>query len=160
MDAVTYPDDDVQELLAERVIGFKPEVGENADLARRLGVTWTPGLVWLDPDGRACHRNVGFFEPREFQAECLLGCAHVAAAQGDWEAAGELFAEIAERFPRTYAAPAALYWAGVASKKATGEGRGLMRWWKQLLRSHTGNAWAMKVSFLEDEQAEESGKES
>ncbi len=150
MDAVTYPDDETQRFLAERVVAVKPQIDRHPELAKRFGVAWTPGLVWLTPRGVPCHRNVGFFEPEELRAECLLGCAHAAAAESDWETALERFRETARLFPESHAAPAALYWAGVSAKKATGEAGALLALWKELLVEHPGSAWAMKVSFIEN----------
>lgn len=149
MDAVTYPDERTQLFLSEKLVAFKPRIDEHEELARRFGVTWTPGLVWLTPDGEACHRNVGFFQPEEFIAECLFACGQVAAGQSDWETAQERFHECVSRWPRTHAAPAALYWAGVAAKKASGEAGELLEFWKRLLAKYEGDSWAKKVAFIE-----------
>lgn len=151
MDAVTYPDERVREFLSERLVPFKPQIDEHEDLARRYGVTWTPGLVWLGPDGTACHTNVGYFAPEEWVAESLFAAGQSAAGQADWESARDHFLEVAEQWPRTHAAPAGLYWAGVASKKVTGEPDELVRLWNGLSAQHPESAWAMKVSFLGDE---------
>jgi hypothetical protein len=152
MDTVTYPDEPTQAFLADNVVPFKPRIDQNEDLARRYGMTWTPGLVWLTPDGLACHKNVGFFEPDEFLAESLFGCGQVAAGQSDWKTARERFDETARRWPKSFAAPAALYWAGVAAKKTTGEVGDLLTHWKKLLADHPRDAWAMKVSFIRDKK--------
>jgi len=150
MDTVTYPDAETQRFLNEHVIAFKARIDEHADLAKGFGTTWTPGLVWLTPHGRACHQNVGYFEPEELRAESLYGCGHVAAGDSDWSTARERFEQTAERWPRSHAAPAARYWAGVAAKKATGDVDDLLKAWKRLLDDHPESAWAMKVSFLRD----------
>lgn len=149
MDAVTYPDDAVEQFLSKEVVCFKPQIDENKDLARRYGVVWTPGLLWLDAEGSSHHQNVGFFPPEEFLAECAFGMGKVAAGCGDWSRALEHFDRVAETWPGSHAAPAALYWAGVASKMDSGKLEGLMERWKQILSSHPRSAWAMKVSFLE-----------
>jgi TolA-binding protein len=149
MDAVTYPNDEVATFLEEHAVCYKPQVDENKGLARRYGVAWTPGLCWLDGDGNLWHQNVGFFEPHEFLAEFLFGCARVAAGRGDWKAARASFEEVAERWPESFAAPAALYWAGVAGMKDTGETEALLASWKKLRKQHPRDSWAMKVAFID-----------
>ena len=151
MDAVTYPHEDTQRFLIENVVTFKPRIDENEDLARRFGMTWTPGLMWLSSDARLCHRNVGYFAPDEFLAESTYGCGHVAAGHSDWQTARKRFEDTAANWPRSHAAPAALYWAGVAAKKVTGEAGDLLKAWKKLLRKHPESAWAMKVAFIDEE---------
>ena len=121
---------------------------EVRDLAKSFGLVWTPGLLWLTPEGRMCHRNVGFFEPEEFLAESLFGCGQVAAGQSDWERARATFQETVDRWPRSHAAPAALYWAGVAAMKV-GQKDDMVRSWKKILSDHPESAWAMKVSFIQ-----------
>jgi hypothetical protein len=148
MDAVTYPNDDVQALLDERAVPYKPQIDENKDFAKRMGVVWTPGLLWLTPEGDLAHSNVGYFEPDEFQAELVYGFGKVAAAQRAWNAARRSFDEVADRWPQSFAAPAALYWAGVAGKNATDDVGPLKTAWNRLLDVHPESAWAMKVSFL------------
>jgi hypothetical protein len=150
MDAVTYPDDDVQRFLAERVVAVKPQIDQETELAKRYGAVWTPGLVWMTPDGKACHQNVGFFEPAELLAESVLALGRVAGGRSDWKEARERFDEVTRTWPDSHAAPAALYWAGVAAKKDSGEVDGLMAAWKQLRKDHPDSAWATKVSFIED----------
>jgi hypothetical protein len=150
MDAVTYPDEGVARFLAEKAVCYKPRIDEEADLARRYGVKWTPGLVWLDGEGHACHQNVGFLDPREFLAESTFALGRVAACADDWAVALDRFEEVTGAWPATFAAPAALYWAGVAAKKDTGEVAPLLEKWKKLRARYRDSAWAMKVSFLED----------
>lgn len=148
MDAVTYPEKRTQRFLAERVVAFRAKIDEHQDLAKELGVCWTPGLVWTTAEGVPFHRNVGFFEPDELLAEALLGCGHVAAGQSEWETARARFEEVVQRWPRSHAAPAAQYWAGVAGKKATGEVDALVSAWNELLARYGESAWAMKASFI------------
>lgn len=148
MDAVTYPHDDVQAALAERVVPIKLKIDEHGELAQRMGAIWTPGLLWLTPKGDVTHSNVGYFEPEEFQAELAFGCGKTAAMLGDWKGAEKTFDEVAQRWPGTHATPAALYWTGVAGYKATKDAGALKKAWTRLLDEHAGTAWAMKASFL------------
>jgi TolA-binding protein len=151
MDTVTYPNDEVAQLLHDRFVCFKPQMDRHQELAQRYGVLWTPGMLWLDERGTKRHSNVGFFEPREFLAECTYGAGKVAGGRKDWKTALQCFDEVQQRWPDSFAAPAAMYWGAVAAKFATGKTDELLRRWRELLSGHPGSAWAMKISFLNDQ---------
>lgn len=148
MDAVTYPNDDVQHFLEKHCVLMRLPIAKSKDLAQRYSIEWTPGLVWMDPTGQAHHTNVGYFAPQEFMAECSFGLGRVAAGTGDWKAASEHFKRTSERWPDSFAAPAALYWRGVAQKQATGDVDKLLTSWRRLQKAHPDSSWAAKVSFL------------
>src|SRR5262245_34233022 len=152
MDAVTYPDARVEKFLNEEVVAFRPELHQETALAEGYSMLWTPGLVWLDDTAVARHSTVGWFPPEQFLAESLLGCAHVEL----WDDAGKArqkFERIVNEFAGTRAAPAAMYWAGVAAMKASGSSDDLLRWWKRLRQEHAESSWAMKVAFIEQPAA-------
>lgn len=150
MDAVTYPDDDVIDLLTSSFACYKPPIADNQALASSYGVKWTPGLVWLTPDGEQVHDNVGYFAPTELMAEATYAQGQGAVRAGDWKQALENFESVTARWPESFAAPAAQYWAGVAGKMKADDSAPLLAKWKQLLKSYPDSAWAMKVKFIED----------
>jgi hypothetical protein len=150
MGTVTYPDDEVAQRLHDRFVCFKPQIDKHPELAQRYGVLWTPGLLWLDERGTRRHENVGFFEPHEFLAECTFGEGKVAAAQKDWAGALARFDEVGQRWPDSYAAPAAMYWGAVAAKFSSGNSNDLVNRWKELLSRHPQSSWAMRIAFLRD----------
>jgi tetratricopeptide (TPR) repeat protein len=152
MDAVTYPNQEVVQYLSEHFVCFKPPIESNGALAKQYGVAWTPGLVWLDEEGVAHHQNVGYFAPDELLAESALGRGKIAVGKGDWKEAVACFSEVVDRWPSSFAAPAALYWRGAASMMETHDSKRLMENWNRLLDDYGDSAWAMKVSFLRDEQ--------
>lgn len=152
MDTVTYPSQDVAKYLSDHFVCFKPQIDVETDLARRYGVKWTPGLLWLDEQGNAAHENVGYFDPPELLAECTFGRGRVAVAKGDWETARERFEEVLSRWPDSFASPAALYWSGVSAKMSGGDVEDLLERWHHLIDRHPTSSWAMKVSFIRDEK--------
>jgi hypothetical protein len=97
MDAVTYPDDDVIDLLTSNFACYKPPIADNKDLASSYGVKWTPGLVWLTPEGEKVHHNVGYFAPTELMAEATYAQGQGAVRAGDWKQALENFESVIAR---------------------------------------------------------------
>jgi hypothetical protein len=150
MDAVTYPNERVQSWLREHWIACRLPIAEEKELARRFGVLWTPGLVWLDAEGAAHHTNVGYFEPNELLAESCFGAGMVAAGSGDWEAALSWFETVDKQWQHSHAAPAAKYWAGVAAKMWSGDVEPLLAHWRNLIRLYGSSSWAEKVSFIDN----------
>lgn len=150
MDAVTYPNEEVADYLTKNAVCFKPRIDEAEELAREMGVLWTPGLVWLDHQGTVQHSNIGYFEPSEFLPEFAFGCAKVALGRSDWKAARRHLTEIHDKWPESNAAPAALYWQGVASKRDFDDVARLLECWRQLLEEYPASAWAAKVRFIEE----------
>jgi hypothetical protein len=57
----------------------------------------------------------------DFLAQLALGLAHSAFARGEFAEAERRYRDVVEKHASTDAAPEALYWAGVARYKATGD---------------------------------------
>jgi tetratricopeptide (TPR) repeat protein len=153
MDAVTYPDKRVQMILEEVAVPVRIELGKQRDLGDRFSVRWTPGLLWMTQAEKVEHRNTGFLPPTEFCAEVLFGCGQVAGAEKDWAQAKRHFDRVLERFPQSFAAPAALYWSGVAGKLSTQQTEALLSAWRRLLNEYPDSGWAAKVSFIHEAAA-------
>ena len=79
----------------------------------------------LDPDGTVRHRFEGYLPAQDFLARLELGLAHAAFAKKQWAEAEQRFRQIVDDHPQSEAAPEALYWAGVAKYKASGDGAAL-----------------------------------
>ncbi len=82
----------------------------------------------------------------EFLAQLKLGIAHTAFARQKWQEAERLFREIVATLPNTEAAPEALYWAGVAKYKGTGNAAALGETAKQFQQKYPQSTWAKKAS--------------
>jgi TolA-binding protein len=100
----------------------------------------------LDADGSKRHQFEGFLPADEFLAQLQLGLAHVAFARQDWKSAEELFRKVVAEFPNTDAAPQALYWAGVAKYKASGDAAALGETAQQFKNRYAESSWAKKAS--------------
>ena len=75
-----------------------------------------------------------------------MGLGHAAFARSDFTEAEKWFREAVEKYPETEAAPEALYWAGVARYKATGDASALPDTAQQFRERYQESSWAKKAS--------------
>lgn len=112
----------------------------------RFGVQWTPTILIVDATGAERHRIEGFLPVEDFLAQLMLGLAQSAFARQQYPEAERRYREVVERFPRTDAAPEALYWAGVARYKASNDPGALAQTGVAFTRQYQDSAWAKKAS--------------
>ena len=113
---------------------------------RQYSAQWTPIVLELDADGVEHHRLEGFLPADDFLAQLMIGWARMAFDAGQWDEAERRYREIVDRFPNTDAAAEALYWAGVAPYKATGNPASLKATGEAFQRRYTNTPWAKKAS--------------
>ena len=75
----------------------------------------------------------------------MLGLGRIALDAGNWAEAERRFREVVQRLPNTDAAPEALYWAGVARYKATGDASALKETGRAFTREYVDSTWAKKA---------------
>ena len=107
---------------------------------------WTPTLMVLDPDGTVRYKFEGYLPAEDFLARLELGLAHAAFARKEWAEAEQGFRRIVDDHPKSEAAPEALYWAGVAKYKATGDGAALAETARLFSQKYPQSPWATKAS--------------
>jgi len=148
MDAVTYPDVKVEKLLNDDIVAVKIQPADDAALAKRFNVSWTPTFVLVDGEEREHFRAFGWLPAEDFKAqtEFAIGLAHVN--RGEFAQAKERFDHVTQHHPKTLAAADALYWYGVADYKATGQKETLLAKWNTIIDQHPNHPWATKVSFI------------
>jgi hypothetical protein len=100
----------------------------------------------LDPTGEERHRIEGFLPAPDFLAHLTLGLGHSAFARSDFSEAEKWYRQVVEKYPQTESAPEALYWAGVARYKATGDASALSDTAKQFRERYQTSSWAKKAS--------------
>ena len=79
-------------------------------------------------------------------AQLELGLGHAAFARQQWAEAEQHYRQVIAQFPKTEAAPEALYWAGVAKYKATNDPAALRDTAQQFKQRYAGTSWATKAS--------------
>ena len=145
-----YTDQRVVEVVTEEFVPVRVHVREDAEEFKRLGAKydaqWTPTILIVDPQGKERHRIEGFLPANDFLAQLTLGLGHSAFARSEFAEAERRFRQVAERYPDTEAAPEAMYWAGVARYKGTGDADALTRTAQQFATRYTDTSWAKKAS--------------
>ena len=76
----------------------------------------------------------------------LRALEQVAFKRGAFDEAERHFREVVEQYPNTEAAPEALYWAGVARYKGSGDGAALADTAAQFRGRYQESSWAKKAS--------------
>jgi hypothetical protein len=121
-------------------------VKEQPEAFERFGAQWTPTVLLLDADGTERHRFEGYLPAPDFLAQLQLGLAHAAKARSDWAEAERRYREVANESSAAEAAAEALYWAGVAKYKASGDPSALASTAQAFQTRFTDSSWAKKAS--------------
>jgi TolA-binding protein len=169
METVTYPEHEVQQVLADHFTPVRLDVDQASEATQRYNPIWTPTLLVLNEEGAEpigrplgplpveAHRVVGYLPPEEFRAELNLGLAKAHLGREALENAMIHFRETVTHFPETWAAPEAQYWAGVTRYKAEGKLDGLRAEWNFLIERWPESRWARSASFIRLAQEDRAG---
>ena len=145
-----YPDERVARFITDNFIPVRLHVREQAADFQRFGerynAQWTPAILQLDPDGTERHRIEGFMGADDFLAQLMLGQAHAAFKHQQWDESERRFREVVERYPRSEAAPEALYWAGAARYKGTHDAAALTETARTFGERYRDTPWATRAS--------------
>jgi len=145
-----YTDPRVVKFIEDHFVPVRIHVRDQADEFKRLGAKysaqWTPTILEIDSTGEERHRIEGFLPASDFLAQLALGLGRSAFARSDFAEAERWFREVVERYPGTDAAPEALYWAGVARYKASGDATALRETAQQFGQRYQETSWAKKAA--------------
>jgi tetratricopeptide (TPR) repeat protein len=145
-----YPDERVARFILDNFIPARVHVKDQAEdyrrFAQRYQAQWTPTLLVIDPEGNERHRIEGFLPAEDLIAQLLLGLGHSAFARERWDEAERRFREVVDRYPKSDAAPEALYWAGVARYKGKGDAGALSATGREFTKRYQDTSWAKKAS--------------
>jgi hypothetical protein len=145
-----YSDPRVAEFVKKSFVPVRVHVKENADAYKRLGdrfsAHWTPTILVIDPTGTERHRIEGFLPVEDFLPQLMMGQAKSAFARDKFTEAEQAFRAIADRFPRSDAAPEGHYWAGVSAYKGSGDAAALGATAQALDKRYPDSIWAKKAS--------------
>lgn len=145
-----WPDERVSRFVTETFLAARVHPRESPgafkQYSERYKAPWTPTILLLDGDGVEHHRIEGFLPADDLLAQLMLGRARIAFDQQQWAEAERRFREIVDRFPNTDSAAEALYWAGVAPYKATGDPDSLKATGRAFRERYKDTPWAKKAS--------------
>src|SRR4030067_2377290 len=116
MDAVTYPDERVIEFIQKNMIPLRVAF-DAKPLSTDFNVKWTPTLITLDSNGKEHQRTVGFLAPDELIPSLLLGIAKTHFDLNELNEALTHLKRILSYYPKSSAAPEAIYLNGVCLYK-------------------------------------------
>jgi hypothetical protein len=140
----------VAQFVGEHFLPARVHVREQPEdfkrLGARFGAEWTPTILLLDPEGTERHRIEGYLPADDFMAQLGLGLGRVEFSAGDFAEAERQLREVVSRHPEADAAPEALYWAGVAKYKATGDAAALQETGEAFRQRYQDSSWAKKSS--------------
>jgi len=102
-------------------------------------------VITLDQEGKEHHRTVGFLAPEEFIPSLRLGIAKTHFDREKFSEAIALFEGILKDFPKSDAAPEAVYLRGVALYKSTHNAENLKDAYKRLQAEYPSSEWARRA---------------
>jgi hypothetical protein len=143
MGAVTYPNEKVADFVMQRMVPL--QVGADKPLAAECKVKWTPTIVVLDYYGKEHHRTVGFFPPEEFIPNLLLGMGKVDFDTDQFGDAIQHFDKLLAEYPKSGAAPEAIYLRGVSGYKSTHDAKPLKEAYEKLKTGYPQSEWTMRA---------------
>ncbi len=144
MDAVTYPDANVSETIMKNVIPLR--IPSNAEpWATDYNIKWTPTLITVDAAGKEHHRTVGFLPPEELIPSVLLGAAKTYYELDRFAEAIEYLDKVIAGYPKSAAAPEAVFFRGVCGYKSTHGPKPLKDAYEKLNAEYPQSEWAKRA---------------
>jgi len=144
MGAVTFPDAKVIVFINQNVIPIRlPH--DHKPLAEKFQVKWTPALVTLDMEGKEHHRTVGFLSPEELIPSLLLGKAKIDFDHEDFSNALLTLGNLLQGYPKSAAAPEAIFLHGVCGYKNAHNPKALKEAYERLAKDYPESEWTKRA---------------
>lgn len=143
MGAVTYPNQHVAEFVMSRMVPV--QVQSNSPLADEFNVKWTPTVAVLDYYGKEHHRTVGFFPPEDFIPSLILGMGKIDFDTDQFNNAIIHLDRLLSDYPKSRAAPEAIYIRGVSRYKASHDPRYLKETYEKLQAEYPTSEWTQRA---------------
>jgi hypothetical protein len=144
MGAVTFPDAKVIAFIKQNLIPIRlPH--DHKPLAEQFQVKWTPALVTLDTEGKEHHRTVGFLPPEELIPSLLLGKAKIDFNHEDFAKALVSLEALLKDYPKSGAAPEAIFLRGVCGYKSTHTPKPLKEAYEKLAAEYRDSEWTKRA---------------
>jgi hypothetical protein len=145
MDADTYPNPDVQQVLTEHLIPLRV-LHDQEPLASRYKVSSTPLLILVDAQGQEIHSIQGVHPPDEFIPAVLIGLAKIHLQAGHYAHSLEYLSQIFSQYAESQAAPEGLLLQGQNLHRQSGDPSHLRRAYETLHRDHPDSTWTWEAA--------------
>ncbi len=143
MDAVTYPKQNVIDMLEKHVIPVRTPF--DGDVAKEFEAKWTPFLLFLDTNKKGHHTVVGFLPPEELIPAIFVGVGKTFFDAGELDRAMGALDNVIKNHPSSHAAPEAVYFRGVCEYKKTHSAEPLKQVYEKLQAEYPANEWATRA---------------
>jgi len=143
MDAVTYPNESLIEFINEQVVPLR--IPPDHAIAEDYMIRWTPSLLLLDKDGKEHRRDVGFFESEELIPLLMLAIGNLKFDQRQWAEAIANYEMLLAKYPKSDAAPEAVFQLGVAGYKSSNDPTPLRQAYERLTAEYEGDRWTKRA---------------
>ncbi len=144
MGAVTYPNEKVVEFITGHMVPV--QVLYNTEpLASDFNVRWTPTVITLDEEGKEHHRTVGFLPPEEFIPSLMLGIAKTHFDRSNFQEAILMLDRLLKEYPKSDAAPEAIYIRGVSEYQSTHSPEPLKKVYERLKSEFPNSEWVKRA---------------
>ncbi len=100
----------------------------------------------MDSDGEERWRIEGYLPKNDFRAQLEMGLARLDVVHKHWEEAERRYAHVVETYPKSKAAPEALYWRNVSRYSRTHEVAALQSVASELEQRYPDSEWALKAT--------------
>lgn len=144
MGAVTYPDAKVVEFISKNLIPIQVK-SDAQPISTNFNVKWTPSLITLDQEGKEHHRTVGFLSPDELIPSLLLGIAKCHFDQEHFNEALASLDKLMADYPKSAAAPEAIFLRGVSQYKSTHDAKPLKEAYGKLQSDYPSSEWTKRA---------------
>jgi len=144
MGKVTYPDPRVANFISENMIPIQV-LYDVQPLATDFNVKWTPTIITLDANGKEHHRTVGFLPPEELIPALLLGIGKSYFENEQFDQAISSFDKLLKDYPKSDAAPEAVYVRGVSRYKSTHDAKPLKEAYERLQARYPQSEWTKRA---------------
>ncbi len=144
MDAVTYPHQDVVNFITEKIVPLRAPF-DAQPISTDFKVMWTPTLITLDYYGKEHHRTVGFLPPDELIPSLTLGMGKIDFDTNQFSEAIIHFNTLLNGYPKSAAAPEAIYLRGVSRFKSSHDAKSLKEAYEQLKADYPESEWTKRA---------------
>jgi tetratricopeptide (TPR) repeat protein len=144
MGAVTYPNEKVVDFIEKHLVPIQV-LFDSQPLAANFNVQWTPTVITLDEEGKEHHRTIGFLSPEEFIPSLMLGAAKCHFDRGKFSEAIAMLEGILKDYPKSDAAPEAVYVRGVSLYKSTHSADPLKEAFRRLQAEYPSSEWTKRA---------------